>query len=125
MLGQPLDHVHDHRPPDHGQHLLGDLVGQRPEPGPLTADEDYSVHQPVVVVLLTGLVVVVLTGLVVAVLTGLVVGVGPTVVVVVEVLVVVVVVWDLRNAVISFCAGGHGTEVPLGTKANMNISPLA
>ena len=60
VSGQPLDHVHDHRPPDHGQHLLGDLVGERPEPGPLAADEDYGVHQPVVVVLLTGLVVVVL-----------------------------------------------------------------
>ena len=83
--------MRDHRPPDHGQHLLGDLVGERPEPGSLAADEDYGVHQPAVVVLLTGLVVVVLTGLVVVVLTGLVVVVEELVVVLVEALVVVVV----------------------------------
>ena len=83
MTGQPFEHVHDHRSPDQVQHLLGDLPGERPKPGPLAADENDGVHQPVVVVVPTGLVVVVLTGLVVVVLTGL--------VVVVEALVVVVV----------------------------------
>ena len=97
MAGQPFDHVRDHRPPDHGQHLLGDLVGERPEPGSLATDEDYGVHQPVVVVVLTGLVVVVvLAGLVVVVVPpGLVVVVVPPGLVVVVVptgLVVVVVV---------------------------------
>ncbi len=107
VTSQPLDDVHDHRALDHRQHLLGDLVGERPQPGPLAADENDGVHQPVVVVVVAGLVVVV-------VVAGL--------VVVVEV--VVVVVWDLRNAATRWAPGGVDTEAPFATKASMYISPL-
>ena len=68
---QPFEDVHDHRPLDDGQHLLGDLVSERPKPRALAADENDGVHQLVVVVVpdaLEGFVVVVeLPGLVVVV----------------------------------------------------------
>ena len=121
MACQPFDHMRDHRPTHDGQHLLGDVVGERPEPRSLAAHEDDGVHQPVVVVLLTEVVVVVLTGLGGRGGTG-----GDVVVVVVEVLVVaagacrrrgavvvVVVVWDLMKAAISFVRlrrGDRGTR---------------
>ena len=60
-----------------GSICFGIVVGQRPKPGPLAADENDGVHQPVVVVVPTALVVVVLTALVVVVVPDLVVVLVP------------------------------------------------
>ncbi len=91
VLGQPLEHVHDHGPLDHWEHLLGDLVGERPEPGSLAADENDGVHQPAVVVVLLPAVVLVVVP-VPAVVLVVVLPPGLVVVVVPPGLVVVVVV---------------------------------
>ena len=108
---RPFHHVHDHGPLEHKQHLLGNLVCKRPKSGPLAADENDGVHQPVVVVVL-GDVVVVEVALLPAVV----------VVVVVELeglVVVVVVVVGVTNTSTAWAPGGRGTTAPFATKASM------
>jgi hypothetical protein len=95
--------VDDHRALDDGEHLLGDVVGEGPEPGPLTTNENYGVHQLEVVVVVADCLAVV--------------------VVVVDVLVVVVVVGAMNACTLS-CPSGRDTKVPSGTKATMYISPF-
>jgi hypothetical protein len=95
--------------------LLGNLVGERPKPGALAADENDGVHQPAVVVVVLAVVVVVLLGVVVEEVPEafVVVVVVPGLIVVV--VTVVVVVWDLMKAATRWAAGGLGTEAPFAT----------